>query len=303
MTQNRSPEECRLMVVDDDPAMLSLLDAFLQEFYIVDSVQSGPEALEQLTRQSYDLVISDINMPGMKGYELLSKIRQKYPQIKTALITAWSLEDVIHHVLEHNIGNIIAKTVPFNFEELKTTIEKILSGDIFGLERHMQPEAWMSQKLLRQSEEIGEVRGQIMDDIIEEHFDEHRRMLIRLMLDESISNAAYHAHGLPKGTPFDLPEEHAVVLVYGKDSEKIGISVSDQMGKLTQQDILVRLADCFHPTEESLLRESGRGLFLMHSMVDRLIINIKRGYRTEVVLLMYTDKRESGHHPLLIHEI
>ena len=58
------------------------------------------------------------------------------------------------------------------------------------------------------------------------------------MLDESISNAAYHAHGLPKGSDFNFSDESAVIVVYGKDSEKIGISVSDPKGKLTQGDIL-----------------------------------------------------------------
>ena len=41
----------------------------------------------------------------------------------------------------------------------------------------------------------------------------------------------------------------------------------------------------------------------MHSMVDRLIINIERGVRTEVIMIIYTTKQESGSHPLLIHEI
>jgi len=293
----------RLLIVDDDVQLLSLLDEFLKQFYHVDSVTSGPAALECLSEQAYDLVISDINMPEMMGYELLSQIRIRYPRTKTALITAWSIEDFIRNILEHNIGNIISKTIPFNFEELHTTVEMLLSGDIFGLRRHLQPDATIHRKLVQETRELVEVRDEVMNHLIEDHFDEHRRMTIRLILDESLSNAAYHPHGYPKGDVFDLPEDKAVVVDYGKDDETIGIAVSDQMGKLTQRDILSYLYQCVHPTRETLLREGGRGLFLMHSMVDRLIINIKQGCRTEVILLLFTSKRESGHRPVLIHEI
>jgi anti-sigma regulatory factor (Ser/Thr protein kinase) len=239
----------------------------------------------------------------MMGYELLGRIRELYPETKTALITAWSAEDFINHVLEYNIGNIIAKTVPFNFEELKTTVDKLLSGDIFGLERYMKPKAKIQRTTIKRSDEIAEIRIQIMNDLVEEHFDDYRQMVLRLMLDESITNAAYHAHGHEKGGSFELSEDQAVEVEYGKDDEKIGISVSDRMGTLNQKEILSRLAECIHPTEESLLRESGRGFYLMHSMVDRLVINIKRGTRTEVILLVYNEQDEDAHRPVLIHEI
>ena len=293
----------RILIVDDDPDILSLLSGYLSEKYQVDSVLNGAEALQKLEKWTYDLVISDINMPGIKGYELLKQIREQYPSTKTALITAWSLEDYIENILENNIGNIISKTVPFNFEELETTIEKLLTKNIFGIQRYMEPETPITRKLVRRVEDIPTVRQQLIDEVADESFDQNYRMTLRLMLDESISNAAYHAHGLPKGSDFEFSDESAVVVVYGKDSEKIGISVSDPKGKLSQGDILSYLADCFNPTEETLLREGGRGLFLMHSMVDRLIINIERGVRTEVIMIIYTTKQESGSHPLLIHEI
>lgn len=293
----------RLLIVDDDPQLLALMTEFLRQYYHVDAVNSGDEALTRLAANPYDLVISDINMPGMKGYELLTRIRNLYPGTRTALITAWSLEDFINNVLEHNIGNIISKTVPFNFEEFQTTVEKILSGNIFGLERYLHSGAHVQRMLIQSTQDIFQLRQKVMSDLVDETFDEYRKMVIRLMLDESVSNAAYHPYGNVKGSEFHLTPEQAVIVDFGKDDEKIGIAVSDQMGKLTQRDVLSRLAECVFPTEESLLRDSGRGLYLMHSMVDRLIINIKRGCRTEVILLVYTGKEESGHRPVMIYEV
>ena len=193
--------------------------------------------------------------------------------------------------------------MPFDFEELHTTVEKLLSGDIFGLQRYLKPGAKMDRKWVQNARQLAQVRDEVIDRLVDERFDEHRRMTIRLILDESLSNAAYHPHGYPKGSEFHLSKEQAVVVDYGRDDVKIGIAVSDQMGKLSQRDILTCLYECVYPTEESLLREGGRGLFLMHSMVDRLIMNIKRGYRTEPILLLYMEGQERRHRPLLIHEI
>lgn len=292
-----------LLVVDDDPSLLSLLVEFLQENFDTEGCSSGDEALQRLEQKHFDLVISDINMPGMKGYELLSEVRRRSPGTKTALITAWSVEDVIRNVLEHNIGNIIAKTVPFDFQEFLTTIKKILSEDIFGLEKYFDPSVEVIRRKVCKTAEIQNIRDETVDFLADDKLNQEKKMVIRLILDESISNAAYHPYGLEKGSDINLSEDQAVQIEYAKDEEKVGISVSDPMGNLTQKDILSRLADCFHPTEETLLRESGRGLFLMHTMVDRMIINIKRGVRTEVIVLVYTSKMEAGHHPLLIHEI
>lgn len=293
----------RLLLVDDDRQLLVLLEEFLKQFYHVDAVSNGAAALERLARQPYDLVISDINMPGMMGYELLGRVRAEYPKTKTALITAWSIEDFIRNVLKYNIGNIISKNVPFDFEELHTTVETLLSGEVFGLERYLQPGAKTNRKWVQNARQLTEVRDEVIRTLVDDRFDEHRRMTLRLILDESLSNAAYHPHGYPKGRAFDLPKEKAVVVDYGRDDVKIGIAVSDQIGKLTQRDILTSLHECVYPTEESLLREGGRGLFLMHSMVDRLIINIQPGCRTELILLLDVEGRERGHRPLLIHEI
>jgi len=299
-----SQDQQRILVVDDEPTLLSLLKEHLSRKYEVCTACSGPEALAVLEKEPlFDLLISDINMPGIMGYELLEKVRSDYPKMKTALITAWSVQDFINNVMEYNIGNIISKTVPFNFQELDSTVEKILSEDIFGLARYLEPDTTIDTLKIQSYKQIEEVRQQVITTLLENQLDEHRLMVLQLMLDESISNAAYHAHGIKKGSAFELPGNQAVVIDFGKDKEKIGLGISDQVGKLTQQMILERLAESFHPTDEILVRPDGRGLFLMHRMVDRLIINIHRGVKTEVILLLYTDRKEQGHRPLLIHEI
>jgi len=66
-------------------------------------------------------------MPGMKGFDRLNIVRERYPSVKRMLITAYNVEDYLELALKHDIGNIFAKTAPFNFQEISTTIRNLLS--------------------------------------------------------------------------------------------------------------------------------------------------------------------------------
>src|SRR6266849_3847605 len=70
----------RVLVVDDESAVRSLLtDRLSQEGYACQGCSSAKEALELLGRESFDLIISDLNMPGMSGLEFLEEAHKKYP--------------------------------------------------------------------------------------------------------------------------------------------------------------------------------------------------------------------------------
>jgi len=79
------------------------------------------------------MVISDVNMPGMKGPDLLSRIKRQYPETCTVLITAYNVDDYIRLARKSNISNIIPKTSPFNFSELESLLKSLLTREIFGL--------------------------------------------------------------------------------------------------------------------------------------------------------------------------
>lgn len=65
----------RILVADDDPAAVSLIESALAQWYDVDSAGDGEEALEKLKTGSYSLVIADIVMPKMDGFRLLDTMR------------------------------------------------------------------------------------------------------------------------------------------------------------------------------------------------------------------------------------
>jgi CheY-like chemotaxis protein len=79
-TANRSPQE--VLVVDDEPAVRNVLVALLQlSGYAVSSAINGFDALLQLKNKVPLILISDLNMPQMSGFELLSVVRRRFPQI------------------------------------------------------------------------------------------------------------------------------------------------------------------------------------------------------------------------------
>src|SRR5439155_22621190 len=65
----------RILVVDDEPGMRRAIDRVLGRHYPVTEAASAEDALAEMARETFDLVLADIRMPGMDGLELLSRIR------------------------------------------------------------------------------------------------------------------------------------------------------------------------------------------------------------------------------------
>jgi CheY-like chemotaxis protein len=78
-----SPEKSRLLIVDDRPLIRTSISHLLAEIgYSVRSAQDGFSALRELRREIPDVLLSDLNMPGMSGYELLRVVRCRFPSIQ-----------------------------------------------------------------------------------------------------------------------------------------------------------------------------------------------------------------------------
>ena len=81
----------RILVVDDEPALCLFVSEVLSDKgYEVLQAESAEEALECLAKESVDLVISDVLMPGMDGYRLAQKIKEQYPHIKIQLMSGYT---------------------------------------------------------------------------------------------------------------------------------------------------------------------------------------------------------------------
>lgn len=118
----------QILLVDDDAENLFPLKVFLEkELAAVTPAESALEALKHLAEREFHLLITDIGMPEVDGYELLSRMREntlgRNHSVKTIALTAYASVDDRQRALEAGFHAHLAK--PVNFDELLTTIQKI----------------------------------------------------------------------------------------------------------------------------------------------------------------------------------
>ncbi|AIQ35853.1 histidine kinase [Paenibacillus sp. FSL R5-0345] len=125
-----------LLVVDDDPVNLNVLKGILEnEPYLITTVNSAHEALDWLDKKSWDLLISDVMMPHMSGYELTQKVRARYSlyELPILLLTARSQPEDIYTGFYSGANDYVTK--PVDAVELKYRIRALTAMKISFNER------------------------------------------------------------------------------------------------------------------------------------------------------------------------
>lgn len=118
-----SPSE-KILVVDDNRKYLQNIARFLRsEGYQVDEAQDGNEAAQHLKQRNYDLVVSDLVMPGTNGFHLLEKKRHVAPRTPTLIMSSFA--DInLRELMEAGAVDFIAK--PLELDELLTKVKRAL---------------------------------------------------------------------------------------------------------------------------------------------------------------------------------
>ena len=111
----------RLLLVDDEVPVLMTLAASLElEGLEVVTAGNGGNALSLLQQQDFDLVLSDVRMPGMNGVELFRAIRKVRADLPVVLMTAFALESLLAEALSEGAFTVLSK--PFDIEEILQTL-------------------------------------------------------------------------------------------------------------------------------------------------------------------------------------
>jgi len=116
----------KILVVDDEVTMCTLLEFFLSSKYEVIALQSAEEAIEWLGTNLPDLIISDINMAEMDGFNFLKKVRLMGYTKHTPIIMLSGRAESKERVNCYKLGAQDYLTKPFNPEELELVVEKNL---------------------------------------------------------------------------------------------------------------------------------------------------------------------------------
>lgn len=118
-----------VLVVDDSSTTRSLITSMLEDIGGIDvfEASSGFEALKILPRRPFDLVVTDINMPDINGFELVSFVKnnEKYKNIPVIFVSTERNEEEINKGM--SLGAFAYITKPFNTEEFHGIVKKALS--------------------------------------------------------------------------------------------------------------------------------------------------------------------------------
>ena len=114
----------RVLVVDDDPAIRTFLTDFLEQLnFLVRAVPNGATALDVFHTEPFDLILVDLQMPGMTGLEVAAEIRKTAPHIPIALMTG-TYNTLDHEaIIQAGINHTFAK--PFNLDDLSLWLSSL----------------------------------------------------------------------------------------------------------------------------------------------------------------------------------
>ena len=116
----------RILIVEDDEEMRSLLKDFIEaEGFETDSASNGSEAFRKLAKESFDLIITDVRMPGLTGLDILPGVRKLQPEASIIVITAFGSEEVCRRAFERGATAYLEK--PIHFHKLRTLIHENVS--------------------------------------------------------------------------------------------------------------------------------------------------------------------------------
>jgi len=294
------------LIVDDEPDICYLLYELFTPHYKVTTATAQDQALELCQTTNFDLILSDIKLHNDNGFVFLEQAKKYQPQALRILMTAYDVNTFIHDAISYGITNIIAKTIPLNFEEIKIIVTSLLEGPTFGIGRFLNLDTSnLIHFRLHSTDEITDMRRSIA-----QHFGDTRRGVgdIIFLLDEITSNALYHANVFTDGRPKYLKPEKVVLedtevieVVCGYDNSRYVVSVTDNAGTLKALTVLEKIAR--NLSGENLNDRSGRGLYVSRMLSDRMVITIEPGIKTEIILMNYLNKTFSGFKSLFINEM
>ncbi|WP_020590932.1 response regulator [Kiloniella laminariae] len=123
----------KILIAEDDKAVRSFVArALTHKQHEVKTVGDGMQALEALHEESFDLLITDIVMPGLDGIGLALKVAKDAPDMPVLLMTGYSAEKQRAHNLEELVFQVVTK--PFSLKQICAAAEAALEGKALQLE-------------------------------------------------------------------------------------------------------------------------------------------------------------------------
>lgn len=113
-----------LIVEDDTKLRNALKEIMIREGYAVDATDSGDTAVSMIKDTAYDLVITDLKLPGIDGMEVLRSVQKLARDTSVIIVTAYATVDTAVEAMKEGAEDYIAK--PFNLDEIRLVVRKVL---------------------------------------------------------------------------------------------------------------------------------------------------------------------------------
>lgn len=143
-------QKSKIVVIEDEKNMREILKILLEgEGYDVCSASDGTEGLAFLSRDIFDLVITDIKMPGADGFQILKKAQEISPETLVIITTAFGTTESAIEAMKHGAYDYIHK--PFKIDEIRLVVKKALE------KRKLRGEVSILREKIRTSYELGNI--------------------------------------------------------------------------------------------------------------------------------------------------
>jgi CheY-like chemotaxis protein len=278
-----------VLVVDDSAVDRRLAGSMLEKHFdcTIQYAADGQEALRQLAVQVPDLVLTDLQMPGMDGLELVTAIKNDYPLVPVILMTAQGSEDIAAQALRRGAASYVPKRKLA--VDLMPTIERILLGS-YADRMHTQLMHYLetTESVFALSNDLALIKSLV--DHVQQLLrclplaDEMDRLRVGIALEEALTNACYHGNleigTVPRKANLQVYEQMAEerrheapyrersIHVVVRISRREAVFVIRDEGPGFDTSRLPTLMDL--STEEG---EAGRGIILMHTIMDEVKYN------------------------------
>lgn len=114
---------CRLMVVDDEPIVCKRLKQILEKAgYEVAVFSDGENAIQELDRLPYDIIVTDLKMEGVDGMKILETAREKNPGVKVIMITGFAEMETAKEAFKKGVFDFVSK--PVEVQTIKQVVSR-----------------------------------------------------------------------------------------------------------------------------------------------------------------------------------
>lgn len=274
----------RVLIAEDDVTLANALTRLLEQAgFQAMAVFNGREALDEIERQAYDLLVLDIRMPIMDGFQVMEKLQKTANRPKVIVITADTAQETVLQAMKEHVYQFVPK--PFSLRALVQLVGTALNENVPPIEVVSAKPHWVEllvpchrETADRITNFIGQIKGDLPQDVRDNVGQAFREMLL---------------NAIEWGGRFDPTRR--VRIAYLRANKMLMYRIADPGAGFTFKELAH--AAIAHPgdpiahmkvREEKGLRPGGFGILLASSTVDELIYNEKHN---EVVLIKYLDSQ------------